>query len=183
MKLFIYFTSLSLITLLIYSCGTSTSSRYEKKEEEVEKKKPVKKVEISEDFDITPYRTKIEIKEKEKTIQQDLIPWYGYEDDSLKEAENESLEIIPDSTEVSTASGFRVEVISTDDLEEANSIRSEIYFKTNQKAVYIIFDPPFYRVQVGDFLNREEANQLLFKLNQMGYTNARVIQETVNVYQ
>jgi len=183
MKFIIFLISLSLITILIYSCGSSTSTRYEKKEDKVEKKETDKKAEIVEDFDINPYRTKIEIKEKEKSDKIDLNPWYGYEDDSLKGSEDSSSEIIMDSSAVSTTNGYRVEVMSTDDLEEANSIRSEIYFKTNQKAVYIIFDPPFYKVQAGDFIKREDANQLLFKLNQMGYTSARVIQEMVNVYQ
>jgi hypothetical protein len=84
---------------------------------------------------------------------------------------------------IRTAPGFRVQVISTDNLDDANKMRSEIYFKTNQKAVYIIFDPPFYKVEVGDFTNLSDAKSLTFKFKQMGYTEARVVNQAINIFQ
>jgi hypothetical protein len=78
--------------------------------------------------------------------------------------------------------GYRVLVLTTDNLEEANNLKSEIYFKTYQKPVYISFDPPFYKVKAGDFINSTEATELGFKLNQMGYTEAKVVRDTVNIF-
>ena len=86
-------------------------------------------------------------------------------------------------TVIKTVPGYRVQVISTDNLDEANTIRSEIYFKTNQKAVYVIFDPPFYKVEVGDFIDINDAKNLSFKFKQMGYKDARVVNETINIFE
>ena len=47
----------------------------------------------------------------------------------------------------------------------------------------ITFEPPFYKVKAGDFTAHSEANDFKFKLNQLGYPEARVIQETVNIFE
>ena len=39
------------------------------------------------------------------------------------------------------------------------------------------------KVKVGDFTDITESNNLKFKLNQLGYTEARVIKETVNIFE
>jgi len=78
--------------------------------------------------------------------------------------------------------GYRVLVLSTDDLDEANNLRSDIYFKTDHAAVYVIFDPPFYKVEAGDFSDINDAQSLSFKLKQMGYNEVRVVNETINKF-
>jgi len=67
-------------------------------------------------------------------------------------------------------------------LANADSLRSELYNKTNQDHIYIIFDPPFYRIEVGDFTQISAANDLNFKLKQLGYSEARVVNEKINIY-
>jgi hypothetical protein len=67
-------------------------------------------------------------------------------------------------------------------LNFANQISSEVYTKLNRDT-YITFEPPFYKVKVGDFRSRDEANDLRFKLNQLGYNEARVVQETINLFE
>jgi hypothetical protein len=84
---------------------------------------------------------------------------------------------------IGTTDGYRVQVLSTDDIDEASVVRSEIYEKTARKEVYIIFEPPFYKVKVGDFTSKSEAENLRFELNQLGYTESKVVQETVNLFE
>ena len=84
---------------------------------------------------------------------------------------------------IGTTDGYRVQVVSTDDIEEANRIRAEIYEKTARKEVYVTFEPPFYKVKAGDFTSKSDANDFKFKLNQLGYTEAKVVQETVNIFE
>jgi hypothetical protein len=84
---------------------------------------------------------------------------------------------------IGTTDGYRVQVLSTDDVDEANLVRAEIYEKVSRKEVYVIFEPPFYKVKVGDFTSKSEAENLRFKLNQLGYTESKVIQETVNIFE
>ncbi len=163
------------ISLLLLSCSASTGSRYETKNktEETENKVEVSN-EVAEDFDITPYETEIEI--EAPPIGTDNLPpdvWYGYSDSST-ESERKI---------IGTAEGYRVQVLSTDDIDEANIVRTEIYEKTTSKEVYIIFEPPFYKVKVGDFTSKTEAENLRFKLNQLGYTESKIVQETINIFE
>lgn len=173
-KVSILFLSLFL-PFLIYSCGASSTVRYER-EKKNEKKETEEKT-FKETFDITPYRTTIDIKENPVTEETDseINAWYGYEQidstaDSVK-------------TVVGTTNGFRVQVLATDNLEQADSLKSELAQKVIMKNIYIIFDPPFYKVEVGDFTSMADAKDLNFKLTQMGYTESRVISSTVNVYE
>jgi hypothetical protein len=165
------------------SCGTiiSTGTRFhdenngDNNSEETTKSDTIS---LIEDFDITPFKTKIEINDtisnREIAGNNKLNAWYDYD-------------TINSNTGVSRlirqAAGYRVLVLTTDNLEEANNMKSEIYFKTDQKPVYISFEPPFYKIKAGDFLNSSEASEFGFKLNQMGYTESRIIRDTVNVKQ
>lgn len=185
--------------LNLTGCGTSitpTSDRYKKSNEDLaseskakdaaeskdssEEKVPDKKNELiikhpnlKEDFDITPYKTKLTVKE-EKTTDSDQSPdvWVEYE-----RKENKIDNSAP-STRVMP--GYRVQVATTDNLDEANSTRSEVYFKIKQP-VYVIYDSPFYKVRAGDFLDNTRAKDLNFKLNQLGYKDSRVVQDSVNI--
>lgn len=153
-------------------CSASTSSRYEKTNGNGDNEK----VTVNEDFDITRYKTKIEL----ETISNNeglSDVWYEYENDFEDSNFVQSLKIIR------TVDGYRVLVVATDNLEDANSVRADILAKIKRKEVYISFEPPFYKVKIGDFTDITESNNLKFRLNQLGYTEARVVQETVNIFE
>src|SRR3989337_3778936 len=141
-----------LFAVLFYACSASTDTRYSKDSEKEITKTKEKEIIAEDDFDIKPYQTKIEI--PAISNQEDDKPldlWFDYpanipEDQTKK-------------TVLDTIPGYRVQVISTDNLDEANGIRSEIYFKTNEKAIYVIFEPPFYVVRVGDYKNINDAKE------------------------
>lgn len=167
----------SFLILILVGCSASTGSRYEKADEKKTEEKNTKetKKNIEEDFDITPYKTEINI--EAPPIGTEKLPpdvWYGYKEDTSTVLQNKI---------IGTTDGYRVQVISTDDIEEANRIRAEIYEKTARKEVYVTFEPPFYKVKAGDFISKSDANDFKFKLNQLGYTEAKVVQETVNIFE
>lgn len=175
-----YFKFLIIISLafLLYSCSASTGKRYEKEDEKekVEVKKETDAENIEQEFNIEPYRSTFTIEENvTKKPSKDFEIWYEYENipDSLIEKK-----VITGTTD-----GYRVQVLSTDNLEEANSLKTDLIVKTNYKQIYIEFDPPFYKVKVGDFTDINDAKTLSFKLNQMGYGEARVINETINIFE
>ena len=101
--------------------------------------------------------------------------WFGYETEGTTSNSNRKI--------VATVDGYRVLVVATDNIEEANSIKQKVYKQTNHKEVYISFEPPFYKVKVGDFTEISAAKDLKFKLNQLGYPEARVVQESVNIFE
>ncbi len=174
-KIIVYLLPIS-FTFLIIACSAATGTRYgNKNEKESDKTKTKNTKELTENFNIKPYRTKIDIpKTKSEKNNEELNVWYDYKTKTDTSGDHKTV--------VEKVNGYRVQVLSTDNLDSANTVRSEIYFKTNQKAVYVEFEPPFYKVKVGDFTDLAEAKNLAFKLSQMGYTEARVVNEQVNVF-
>jgi hypothetical protein len=171
----VVFTSL----LLIYGCSASTGSRYEKEKVKTEENTEIKTEDIKtptnkEDFDITPYKVEIIIPEKKvSNISENQNVWFDY---GSPEIETKT------KTLVGTDEGFRVLVLTTDNIEEANQIKADVYFSQNTNEVYIDFEPPFYKVKAGDFDNQKTADDLRFKLNQLGYKEAKVIMDKINLY-
>lgn len=165
---------------IFISCSASTDVRYGKEQKKTEEQVIVddKIKPVEEDFDFSPYKTEFDIPE-----QQIKIPvtsstgifdiWYNYDDES--ETVNKKV--------VDKKSGYRILLFTTDNMEEANDMRSQIYSKISQMEVYLIFDPPFYKIMVGDFLELSDARDYHFRLHQMGFAEARVVNETVNVFE
>lgn len=159
---------------IFIGCSASTGSRYETKTDTKTATTSEGEKEVVEDFDIAPYETEIDI--EAPPISTGKVPpdvWYEYSTLSTDSLRNL----------IGTADGYRVQVLSTDNIDEANLVRSEIYVQTSRKEVYVIFEPPFYKVKVGDFTSNSEAENLRFRLNQLGYTESKVVQETVNIFE
>jgi hypothetical protein len=177
-----YLICFVLITMFfINSCGTiiSTGDRFREENSKHATAPEINKrdtLSLTEDYDITPFKAKIIINDSlaNKDIKGDnkLNAWYDYDTNKSTEGLRKLIR---------QTAGYRVLVLTTDNLEEANSMKSEIYFKTDQKPVYISFEPPFYKIKAGDFLNSSDASEFGFKLNQMGYTESRIIRDTVNI--
>lgn len=168
-----------IISLLMFlqACSTSTDTRYETENGQTDVELRDTVVIIQEDFDITPYRTQIEIEDSDTESERFTDVWYQYEtfqDDSIS-AVNGKI--------IGTVDGYRVMVLVTDDMEVANATRDEVSSQISRRELYISFEPPFYKVKIGDFTNIAEANDLKFKMNQLGYKHARVVQETVNLFE
>lgn len=175
MSKLIYLPTLISFAILFYSCSASTDTRYSKDSEKEVSKTKEKETIVEDDFDLKPFQTKIEIPvENKETKNKSLDLWFGYPADIPEDQTKKTL--------VDTIQGYRVQVISTDNLDEASGIRSEIYFKTNEKAIYVIFEPPFYVVRVGDYKNIDDAKALSFKLNQMGFAGTKVVNDLINIY-
>jgi hypothetical protein len=166
-----------ILPFFLYSCGASSTVRYDHQKEKKESVKEISENNTEEDFDITPYRTDIDIKPEPSNTgnQASIDAWYGYAGTDTSLAQEKAI--------IGTAQGFRVQVLATDNLEEADSLKSELSRTIIQKNIYVIFDPPFYKVEVGDFVNMGDAKDLDFKLNQMGFTDSRVISSTVNIFE
>ncbi|MDP3683812.1 MAG: SPOR domain-containing protein [Ignavibacteria bacterium] len=165
-----------IIAQLISSCGTSidsTSGRYKHEEETKIQRIEESASPLIEDFNFSPYFLKIPDEKPKQTASssnKDELWWnYPKVDASLKVTVRQP--------------GFRVQVLATDDLDEAQQMRSDIYFKTNKNDIYISFQAPLYKVKVGDYATPSDANNLAFKLNQLGFSPTQVVADTVNLLQ
>lgn len=74
--------------------------------------------------------------------------------------------------------GFRVQVIMTEDPARADDLIQEIETEMDLP-VYRIFEPPYYKVRVGNCVDRSEAEELMEELRREGYETF-IVRDMVN---
>ncbi|MCL6495590.1 MAG: SPOR domain-containing protein [Ignavibacterium sp.] len=178
-SIFYLLTSIAVVILLTF-CSAKPTVRYDEKNtskaEEKEVSKDKNEIKYEENFDISPFRTEIKLPEKKADLKKSTDEiWYQY--DVTENSLTKTKKII------GTTNGFRVQVVATDDLDEANRIQEELKSVKGANEVYSVFEPPFYKVLIGDFKTSDEANSLKFKLNQLGYSDSKVIKSTINLFE
>ena len=77
-------------------------------------------------------------------------------------------------------SGFRVQIFATSEEHEARSIEEEALL-TFTVPVYLTFDPPNYKIRIGNCRTREEATAIKKTANKKGYRDAWVVPSKVIV--
>lgn len=102
----------------------------------------------------------------------------------LKQREEDRHNALVASAVVSTAlpetiPGFRVQVLFTQEIDEANRTRDSLSSLLPDDWIYIVYDVPYYKVRVGNFADRPSANQILKKLTGLGYTDAWIVPDNV----
>ncbi len=81
--------------------------------------------------------------------------------------------------------GFRVQIFAGRDIQAATMTETdarEIFAKKGMH-VYLIFEAPFYKVRVGDFIDRNEAENARDLAKSLGYKSAFVVRSKVRVAQ
>lgn len=99
------------------------------------------------------------------------IPWYSYSGNNI------STNIVKFYTD-----GFRVSLGAVDGQDEALLIKRELEFKLGIDLLYIYKDKDKYFLRLGDFIDNGSARLMMFQLQQLGYTKARVIEDKVFVF-
>ena len=91
------------------------------------------------------------------------------------------LNIPSDSTVVveEATQGFRVQIFASSSIDEANAAKTVAEEKVLRDSIYIVYDPPVYKVRVGDYATRFEANQHLTRLVNIGYPDAWVVADRI----
>ncbi len=76
--------------------------------------------------------------------------------------------------------GYRIQIIQTTDPEEAREVQKDGIVRF-EHAVYRVFDPPFYKVRIGDFVNWLDAEKVQKLAIQKGFRAAWVIRTKINL--
>lgn len=164
-----FLISCTMLYFFIPGCSAvRVDDRYEKA---VQKSERANAKFYEDDIDLSTYYMLIEKSENNQSQQknQNIELWFNYEKNNANLSE-------PTKT-----NGFRVQIFSTTNYEEADSVRADLYFKTNQKNIYLLFEPPNYKVRIGDYTSQTTAQELAFKLNQLGFKNPLVVPDSVTV--
>ena len=85
-----------------------------------------------------------------------------------------------DSTfvEIVETQGFRIQIFASGNIDEATAAQRQLRSKVPD-SVYVVYDPPVYKVRVGDYASRLEANQRLTRIVNAGYDDAWVVADKI----
>ena len=78
--------------------------------------------------------------------------------------------------------GYRIQIFfesGNQALNNAEEVKNKFVEKFNSTKAYLQFGAPYYRVRVGDFRTRLEAEKFLSKINRK-YPNAWIIKDEIN---
>ena len=84
------------------------------------------------------------------------------------------LEDISSNGEINLIKGYRVQIVISQNEQELQDVKIEIE-KSIDEQTYIIFELPNYKLRVGNFLNRKEAESFQKKIVRLGYRTAWVV--------
>ena len=87
--------------------------------------------------------------------------------------------LTPHNEESEVVSGFRIQVSFTENIELANQVKNELSPLLPDQQVYVVYEAPYYKVRIGDFLSRPEANLTLRTLTERGYKDAWIVPDKV----
>ncbi len=83
------------------------------------------------------------------------------------------------TTTGTTVPGYRVQIFASNTNDGAEKIASDARFKFTER-VYVEYDPPYYKVRIGDYQNRSDAEILREKAKNLGFADAWIVQTEVN---
>ena len=100
---------------------------------------------------------------------------------SVQTGKSVNIDFPSDSTVVEEVKGqgFRIQIFASSNIDEANSAKMVAAQRLPRDSVYVVYDPPVYKVRVGDFPTRLEANQHLSQLINIGYPDAWVVTDRI----
>ena len=84
------------------------------------------------------------------------------------------LENVSSNEEINLIKGYRVQIAISQNEQELQDVKIEIE-KSIDEQTYIIFELPNYKLRVGNFLNRKEAENFQKKIVRLGYRTAWVV--------
>jgi len=77
--------------------------------------------------------------------------------------------------------GFRVQVINTNDRNKALEIKTKLLSDFPDEKTYLIYHSPYFKIQIGNFRSREDADKLLNKVKSLYSTGVFVVPSRVEI--
>jgi len=157
---------LAVVVCTCVACSSSnpdTTEQRSKPDAQKDMKKPLSEYEAT--LDPSQYDEDVEVvqkkKEEEKPAQELQLP-----KDSIVVQEISQL-------------GFRIQIFSTSNIDEAMNIKTNFLAKLPQDSVYVVYDPPIYKIRLGDYPTRYDASIELPTVVSMGYPDAWIVPDNI----
>lgn len=75
--------------------------------------------------------------------------------------------------------GFRLQVISTNSRDAANKVKSDLLMQFPEHKSYLSFQSPYYKVRLGNFLKRDDAEKARKQLSRFYPQGIFVVQDVI----
>lgn len=76
--------------------------------------------------------------------------------------------------------GFRLQIISTTSREKAFQLKADLLNYFPQEKTYIMFQSPYFKVRLGNFLKREDADKFRKNLNILYPQGIFVVEDVID---
>jgi hypothetical protein len=80
-----------------------------------------------------------------------------------------------------SAQGYRIQVISTNNRTKALEAKTKIYQKFPELKSYLMYQPPFFKLKVGNFIDREDAESYMQDILTLFPSGVYVVRDVVEV--
>ena len=80
-----------------------------------------------------------------------------------------------------SAPGFRILVINTNDRNKAFTAKNTIYQQFPELKAYLMYQTPFYKLKVGNFKERADAEQYVTAIRQYFPTGVNIVRDIIEV--
>ena len=80
-----------------------------------------------------------------------------------------------------SAQGYRIQVISTNNRTKALEAKTKMYQRFPELKTYMIYQSPFFKLKVGNFTDRDEAEIYMQDIQQLFPTGVYVVRDVVEV--
>jgi hypothetical protein len=80
-----------------------------------------------------------------------------------------------------TMSGYRIQVINSNDRNKVFAVKAKIYQSYPELKPYLMYQPPFYKLKVGNFKTKEEAEEYRKELSREYPTGLYIVRDIIEV--
>jgi len=94
-------------------------------------------------------------------------------DNEVKTSASRSLD-----SNITEIEGFRVQIFATQDRNKADQLQEELALKFDEK-IYIIFEAPNYKLRIGNFLDRDDAEILRMRLVSSDFPSSWIVRTRI----
>ncbi len=77
--------------------------------------------------------------------------------------------------------GYRIMVLNTNNREIAYQTRGQLSSRFPQHRIYLAYQAPYFKLKMGDFIDRSEADDLKKQLNGIFKTGIFVVPDVINI--
>ena len=80
-----------------------------------------------------------------------------------------------------SAQGFRIQIMNTTDRTAALDAKTKAYQLYPELKAYLLYQSPYYRIKVGNFKTRDEANDYVRDLARSFDNNVYIVRDVIEV--